>query len=1331
MKTCILFILAITAGTICRGQVAAWDVYGLSFPVTVPATTWNPGLVSSAGATDITRGPGAPASGGVNSFRTLGFQNNGISVTADDYFQVTLQPLPGYRLSLSTLDARFNGTSTFFTSPGVTSQFAYSLNGVTFTLIGNPVQTTSLTLPQISLSAITDLQHIYNGTTVTLRYYASGQTTTGGWGFYPGSAGVNGLAIGGTVEPVVVTAPALQAASIVFTNIQQNSMTVAFTPGDGEKRVVKINTVNSFTPPADGTDPPANPVYIGTGEQVIYNYSGSSVPSVTGLTAGNMYWFRVYEYNGSGALTLYNPSVAPGNPAGQAASTTLLPPAIGAPSLSGITPGSAILGGHITSDGGSPLSERGTVWSLASPVALTDHPRAEGGTDTGLFSHIRDTLPAATLIRFRAYARNAAGTTLTDERTFYTPAIEPPAPVTNFAAVASGTTAVDLTWTPAGPGTDGYLVLMKQGTFACTGIPVDTNAYPPGTTMGDGTVVAVVTPGTAASVTVTGLLPGTEYTFTIFPYAWDGQHPPTLNYLTQPPAPSVMAATALPAVMTYHWTGATGTSWMAAANWNPARTVPAPNDILIFDIGGAWTLSDIPSQTLGQLKVQSNTSVTLQGTATLTLAGDTGDDLVVEAGCQLNASGTGAIAVSLSPGASGPIGGSVTFSGGGHRLLAASAGGIHFTQGSQFKAATGFSGNPFGTSSLNSVVFEAGSVYLSLAGGNPFGAAAPASVVVFQPSSLFRVDAYVVPSFGGRTYGDFEMNFSGLITVTGSAAVSIGNFTATQGNFYFNVTGNPGHTIRGNVQVGHLGTLFFSPSSPGTVKFNGTSAQAIGGYGSLMAGANSTLLVANPAGVKLNMQAQFQNLTIQAGAKFTVAPAGRLTVSGDLVNGSAATGLVVEPDGSLINSTSGVEGTVKRSIGAADWGDWRDGWHFLASPVTGQAFDSAGGFITTGPGHEFDLYAWSEPDQSWVNYANTASPPFFAAVNGSNLLEPGRGYLAAYQQEGIKQFRGVLNSGDRVVNGLTCTGDSTLYRGWHLLGNPFPCALTWFTGWNPVNIGGVAYTWNEAGRSYTPRNPGDILPACNGFMAEVIGAGGTTGSLTIPAANRVHDGTAWFRQSPVPVLRLLARNLDHPSFQETQVRFDPASDKRYDPASDGRFLPGYAPQFYSVAEGCPLGVNTMPYPGDGQVLSLGFIKNEGDHFRIEAIRAGEIPGEVILIDRKTGSATHLNATTSYDFTAEEGDRPDRFLLSFENSENRRPPGGRTTVTASGNSIVLHIAGETRAEVFSLSGERLRDSRFLTPGTADLVADAPAGWYFVRLTTGGRSSVTRVFLSTNR
>jgi hypothetical protein len=93
------------------------------------------------------------------------------------------------------------GTATYCVSPGVSNQFAYSLNGTTFTLIGSPTVTigTPATLPQINLSGISALQNIPSGTTVTLRYYASGQTTTGGWGFNSPSAGQKGLAIGGTI----------------------------------------------------------------------------------------------------------------------------------------------------------------------------------------------------------------------------------------------------------------------------------------------------------------------------------------------------------------------------------------------------------------------------------------------------------------------------------------------------------------------------------------------------------------------------------------------------------------------------------------------------------------------------------------------------------------------------------------------------------------------------------------------------------------------------------------------------------------------------------------------------------------------------------------------------------------------------------------------------------------------------------------------------------------------------------------------------------------------------------------------------------------------------
>ncbi|MBP6478745.1 MAG: hypothetical protein KA290_13595, partial [Chitinophagaceae bacterium] len=94
-------------------------------------------------------------------------------------------------------------------------------------------------------------------------------------------------------------APLTQASLINFTAVGGTVMTINWTPGNGSKRIVIINTTNSFTNPVDGVDPSANTAYSGSGEQVIYNNTGSSV-SVTGLSYGTTYWYRVYEYNCSG-----------------------------------------------------------------------------------------------------------------------------------------------------------------------------------------------------------------------------------------------------------------------------------------------------------------------------------------------------------------------------------------------------------------------------------------------------------------------------------------------------------------------------------------------------------------------------------------------------------------------------------------------------------------------------------------------------------------------------------------------------------------------------------------------------------------------------------------------------------------------------------------------------------------------------------------------------------------------------------------------------------------------------------------------------------------------
>lgn len=119
---------------------------------------------------------------------------------------------------------------------------------------------------------------------------------------------------------MVVERPTIQASNIVIYPAN-NEITLEWTPGNGARRVVKINNTNSFSAPADGSNPSANTVYSGSGEQVIFNGGTLIIEdspfngcSVSNLMPNTTYWFRIYEYNGSGAYTLYNVNTAANNP---------------------------------------------------------------------------------------------------------------------------------------------------------------------------------------------------------------------------------------------------------------------------------------------------------------------------------------------------------------------------------------------------------------------------------------------------------------------------------------------------------------------------------------------------------------------------------------------------------------------------------------------------------------------------------------------------------------------------------------------------------------------------------------------------------------------------------------------------------------------------------------------------------------------------------------------------------------------------------------------------------------------------------------------------------
>lgn len=422
-----------------------------------------------------------------------------------------------------------------------------------------------------------------------------------------------------------------------------------------------------------------------------------------------------------------------------------------------------------------------------------------------------------------------------------------------FGAITNTTMVVNF-----GGGNGAKRILLVKAILPVDSDPADATTYTASASYGAGSQLGtgnyVVYAGTGNTVTVTGLSIGTLYQYAVYEYN-DGNVAGAENYLI-PAGVNSSTTTSIPVV--YTWIGGSST-WNTALNWLPARIFPAPNDILLFLDGTTETVTAVPAESIGQLHVTLGTHVTLQAaaaTTTLTLNGSIlSDDLTVDATSALNISSSNGYTINLATGTTAVIDGTMTFTGGAHRLTSADANGITFNSGSVFTAGTGFTGNAFGVSPAaipNSVIFTSGSTYRQISGGNPFALTAPASAVIFQTGSLYRLESNLTPSVSGRTYANFELDApASALNASGVSLLSIDNLTITNGSISFGLT-TAGFNLKGNVAVAGGATLSFAPGSAGALRFNGTSPQSISNAGTLTFGANQNVEINNAAGLTLN-----------------------------------------------------------------------------------------------------------------------------------------------------------------------------------------------------------------------------------------------------------------------------------------------------------------------------------------------------------------------------------------------------------------------------------------------------------------------------------------------
>ncbi|CAD7800704.1 hypothetical protein CHRY9390_00668 [Chryseobacterium aquaeductus] len=99
--------------------------------------------------------------------------------------------------------------------------------------------------------------------------------------------------------------PTTQVSGLAFSNITQSSFTPTWTNGNGNRRVVYISD-NPIIDPTNGTANAltTNTVYSGSGQQIVYDGTGTSV-AITGLILGTSYYVKVYEYTRCGSTNPY------------------------------------------------------------------------------------------------------------------------------------------------------------------------------------------------------------------------------------------------------------------------------------------------------------------------------------------------------------------------------------------------------------------------------------------------------------------------------------------------------------------------------------------------------------------------------------------------------------------------------------------------------------------------------------------------------------------------------------------------------------------------------------------------------------------------------------------------------------------------------------------------------------------------------------------------------------------------------------------------------------------------------------------------------------------
>jgi len=275
---------------------------------------------------------------------------------------------------------------------------AVTARGVCWNTTANPVVTDSHTTDGTGIGTfVSNITALNSGTTYHVRAYATNSA---------------GTAYGNDVSFTTTTTPGITIPTLTTTAISSITATSSASGGN-------ISSDGGAAVSARGVCWSTSPAPVVTGNHTTDGTGiGAFTSSITGLTAGTVYYVRAYATNTSG--TAY------GNEVSFTTSTPVATlPILTTTAISSITSSTASGGGNISSDGGAAVTVRGVCWgTVSNPVATGNH--TTDGTGIGTFVSSITGLTANTTYHVRAYATNSVGTAYGNDLNFTSSSVATP-----------------------------------------------------------------------------------------------------------------------------------------------------------------------------------------------------------------------------------------------------------------------------------------------------------------------------------------------------------------------------------------------------------------------------------------------------------------------------------------------------------------------------------------------------------------------------------------------------------------------------------------------------------------------------------------------------------------------------------------------------------------------------------------------------------------------------------------------------------------------------------------------------------------------------------------